>query len=150
MTYPIKDRDGDAVMDTAEPTNTHGLNDNCYYVCAAKLSGKSTDELVKESEEMQIGGGTDLDGIKSLFTKAGLGANVQACGTVAGVRAAVLAIPGSASAFGVAFIRLNGSGHMVIAHRGTGGVAFRDYQMNDTGADATADLNTGTSFWVFS
>lgn len=149
MTFPIKDQDGDTVMDTVEPTNTHGLTDNCYYVCAAKLSGKSTDELVKQTEEMQIGGGSDLDGIKSLFTKAGLGANAGQCGSVAAVRAAVLAIPGSVNAFGVAFVRLNGTGHMVIAHRGNGAVAFRDYQLNDRGSDATADLNTGTSFWVF-
>jgi len=104
MTFPIKDRDGDTVMDTVEPTNTHGLTDNCYYVCAAKLSGKSTDEVVKETEEMQIGGGSDLKGIKSLFTKAGLNANVTQCGSVATVRATVLAIPGSANAFGVAFV----------------------------------------------
>jgi len=149
MTQPIKDQDGDTVMGTAGPTNTHGLTDNCYYVCAARLSGMTTDELVKATEQMQINGGTDVDGIKSLFTQAGLGATVRACGSVAGVRAAVMSIPGPANAFGVAFIRLDGSGHMVIAHRGTGGVAFRDYQMDDAGADATADLNTGTSFWVF-
>lgn len=121
---------------------------NCYYVCAAKLSGKTVDELLKTTGEMQISGGTDLDGIKSLFGQAGLGSNLRPCGSVAGVRAAIMTIPGSANAFGVAFIRLNGSGHMVIAHRGTGGVAFRDYQMNDIGNDATADLHTGTSFWV--
>ena len=128
---------------------TQPINDNCYYVCAAWLSGRATDELAKTAEEMRVKSGTDLDGIKSLFTRAGLGAAVRACGSVAGVRAAITSLPSAANSFGVAFIRLDGSGHMVIAHRGNGGVIFRDYQMDNTGADATADLNTGTSFWVF-
>jgi hypothetical protein len=143
------EQDGDVVTDTVQTTNTHSLTDNCYYVCAAKLRGVSTEKLISQTEQIQIGGGTDINGIRALFREAQLGDTVIACASLMGVHGAVATIPSNANAFAVAFTRPDGTGHMVLALRHPGGASFHDYQMNDAGTDALADIGTGTAFWVF-
>lgn len=52
--------------------NTTGLDDNCYYVVAAKLSGTDVNTLIGKTEEMQIKGGASPKEVEKLFTAAGL------------------------------------------------------------------------------
>jgi hypothetical protein len=62
--------------------NTYGLDDNCYYVTAARLLGTTVRELITKTEMMQIQGGASLDEVKELFTAAGLTGGVWSSGSL--------------------------------------------------------------------
>jgi len=117
--------------------NTYGLNDNCYYCTVAALLGKSVEELFRDIEIMQQSTANEAE-IITLFKEAGV--NDIACEPSTdpqSVYRAIRSFPEGESV-GLAYVRSDGSGHMIVATRDGGyvngfvneGVKLVDYQQS--------------------
>ena len=120
--------------------NPDGLTENCYYCTAAYLGGyRSVHHLVQETEIMQQCR-ANIDEIRDLFDAAGISYRFKR--TADWVRAEELCGSGEG---GLAYIRADGSGHMVAFRGGT----IVDKQSN-TRAPFEAILDEGAhDFWFF-
>ena len=154
MTSPTKDKDGDEIMRSGAPINSHGLLDNCYYVTAARLRGLTTAELIAEMETMQIAGGIPTVGeLQQFFSSAQLPHQVSTHASLAEVEAAIRALNSPTTVdYALAFRRGNGTGHVVIARYSPAlmqSVRYHDYQNNPNGEPAAFDLLDGVEFYLF-
>jgi hypothetical protein len=132
--------------------NTFGLTDNCYYVTAAKLKKTTVQALMGKSELLQITGGAKPAEIAELFASVGLPSAYSTYTSIDKVEAKVEELAkGLTASFGVAFLRKDGSGHMVVAKYDADSqlVRYRDYQLDTDGTDAGADISSGITFHVF-
>ena len=127
----------------------------CYYVTAREIAGIDARKLAATRDMWQRHGGLSVVELQVLFAAAGLSVGVMALRDIEDVRRAVvaagLARGGSCERFGLAFVRGDGTGHMVVARylKGSVRVDYRDYQCERTGADATGDVATATHFFLF-
>lgn len=115
--------------------NTYYLGDNCYYCSVAALLGKSAEELFKDVEIMQQSGANEEE-IAALFREAGVNDIVcSVTGNAQEMYDFIKLFPAGDSV-GLAFLRQDGSGHMVVTTRDDGyvnnfvneGVKCVDYQ----------------------
>ncbi|HVK19924.1 MAG TPA: hypothetical protein VM677_01040 [Actinokineospora sp.] len=134
-------------VDGDEPTNTYGLDDNCYYCTAAALRGMTVDQLITETELMQYAGGANVDEINELFSAAGLSTAYTEYATFAEVEQAV-ADAGDGKKYALCFVRADGSGHAVVVSRDGGETKFLDYQPSEAD-DAYADVSQGAVFLLY-
>ncbi|PPK62797.1 hypothetical protein V5P93_004053 [Actinokineospora auranticolor] len=137
--------------DPARVTNTYALDDNCYYVTAAALLDTDVDSVITTTEMMQIAGGAPLAEIEALYRAAGLNAQSHTLLSFADVGATMAAYGDDQDKqFAIAFTRADGTGHAIVGRYSgsTGQLQFLDYQQGE-GIDATADVSTGTLFYLF-
>jgi hypothetical protein len=121
----------------ASDVNTYKLYDNCYYCSVAALLGKTVEELFKKTETMQQTGASEEE-ITALFRDAGV-SDIACEGTKdpQAVYHAIKSFP-SGHSVGLAYVRQDGSGHMIVATRDDGyvnnfvneGIKCVDYQRN--------------------
>jgi len=152
MTEPFKEKDGDLEMIVTDKVNTFDLTDNCYYVTAAKLAKTDVASLVKKSELMQIKGGAPTKDIVTIFKAAGVPHTIHTTDSLFALKAKMVELGGTSDRrFGVAFVRGNSTGHMVVGEyqASNGATRFRDYQARGDGPDASTDLATGVTFHLF-
>ena len=146
---PTYDNESD---DEQQAVNTHGLDDNCYFVTAAFLGGVTVDGLIQSTETLQNRGGASLDAISALFNAAGLTPTYVTFYDLEAVTDHLHDTSGGLDRrYGLAFTRGDSSGHMVVANWNATDQAFSytDYQMNPSGADAAGDVATGREFHLF-
>lgn len=125
-------------------TNTYGFGDNCYYVTIAKLLNTTVDKLVDRTGEMQLGGGATDDEIKALLDSAGEPYQWAPCNSLA--QAEEIALQknsGFSKKFAIRFTRRDGSRHMIVLKWDSNDhvCTYRDYQMDNNGADGRADIS---------
>ena len=109
------------------PTNTFGLNQNCYYCVVAALLETNTDELVKRTETMQQDCAT-AEQIDDLMKAAGMNPKVTTYHDLQSIRQDLATLP-FGQQVGLAYVRNDGTGHMIVAVRdGTGDAGFYDPQ----------------------
>jgi hypothetical protein len=139
----------DLGSDDDEPINSHGLEDNCYYVTAAALANTTTNTLIGHTEVMQVRGGVALNEIVALFDDAGLNSNHVEYTTFNAAESGMATLAGSQDKrFGFGFDRSNGTAHMIVAtYDATGrSCKYYDHQIN---ADGRLDASQGNNFYVF-
>ncbi|HDM8072181.1 hypothetical protein AAIA71_03355 [Vibrio harveyi] len=100
--------------------NTHSLNQNCYYCSVAFLKGIDTDELVSRTEIMQEQT-ANLDVIEKLMGEAGIAYDFSGMQHVNDIEQYTELIPLNAR-FGLAFQRLDGTGHMIVGEQNARGI----------------------------
>jgi hypothetical protein len=134
------------------PANSYQLDDNCYYVTAAHLLGTDVNALINRTGVMQDRGGVSLDAIQSLFQAVGLTSTYRQANSVDELEELVESAAGGLDReFALAFVRGNGTRHVVVAvfARDDQIVSYRDYQLDNSGADAAGDIATGSTFYLF-
>lgn len=134
------------------PANTYGLDDNCYYVTAAVLANTTVETLITATETMQQRGGASEAEITELFNAANLVSAHESFNDLEAVIDHLHETSGGFDrTFGLAFVRGDGSGHMVVANWDGNEQAFSytDYQADAAGADATADVEAGQLFHLY-
>jgi len=108
--------------------NSHGHNQNCYYCTVAALSGKTTDKLVKMTSTMQQDQANPTE-IAELFRAAGESVDVKGPLTdPKGVLNWVEGYVDEEEAVGLAYVRADLSGHMVVMRNTTGSKKCIDFQ----------------------
>ncbi|MFJ5646305.1 hypothetical protein [Streptomyces sp. NPDC093223] len=126
----IEMADPDDYAHMADPTNTYGLLDNCYYCVAAFLSGRTVEELIVKSEQMQYAGGAQPAEFAYLLQLAGLHAGVTQC---VDANSTLVALGANAGHFGTHFVRHDNTAHVVVAiSDGQGNVTWYDPQINSS------------------
>jgi hypothetical protein len=138
--------------------NTLGADDNCYYVVAAYLVGKSVDALFQQTEVMQIAGGAKLGDIDALFKTAKLaGVWSSSFGNTEEVEGFIHSqARGLSSAYGLAFVWAGRTvGHAIIVRYDADKqeCVYADYQVSTRSEPKvwkSTDLDErATSFRVF-
>jgi hypothetical protein len=127
----------------------------CYHATAEALAADDDHRLAAVRRMPRPPGGASVVAVAAMFHTAGLPAAVTRCADVTAVREVVAAagadLGGVRQRFAVAYVRGDGTGHMVIAdfEADAARIRFRDYQVDRSGPDAIDDVTTGTHFFVF-
>jgi len=145
-------RDPNAKTPKKPPTNTFKLDDNCYYVTIAKMLDTSVEKLMDSVELMQIGGGAKKEQIEELLNSCKRANHlVDATSLSAAEDIALKNNGGFSKRFGIAFSRTNGTGHVVVMQWNSYDQVceYWDYQLNDKGDNAKADVSSSIPRHVF-
>ncbi len=142
------------LMPFYESVNTYGQIENCYYCTIAALLGMTTDSLVNRSEIMMQDTATS-DEIVQLMNAAGIAAaNYTDYTDTDGLHTLIDLLdtlpPGQA--VGLAYNRVNGTGHMIVAYKDENDVTgFIDYQTTPPTVtqEFPEPISTLTSFTLF-
>jgi hypothetical protein len=131
-------------------TNSFGQNENCYYCTVAALLNTTTSQLVNVTQTM-MQDRASADEIVALMAAAGIpNPSYVQLQTLAAVQGALASLPDN-QAVGLAYTRIDGTGHMIVAakHNGVGG--FIDYQASPPQVSAAFPEPMGniTSMHVF-
>ncbi len=110
----------------------------------AKLLNMSVSELVGKTGEMQISGGAQDHEIKALLDSTGQPYQVMACNSLA--QAEEIALQnnqGFSKKFAIRFTRPDTTRHMIVLKWDSieQVCQYRDYQLNNDGADGRADIS---------
>lgn len=116
------------IMASTSSVNLHGLTQNCYFCTVAALNNKTTDQLVAATETM-MQDTAQKDEILRLFFDAGNSdVAVDKFDHHMNVERWVNQNIDVGDAVGVAYTRVDGSGHMVVLRRELGRLQCIDFQ----------------------
>ncbi|MFC8957529.1 toxin glutamine deamidase domain-containing protein [Streptomyces sp. NPDC057101] len=133
-----------------QPTNTYGLNDNCYYCVAAFLSGRTAHDLLLHTGQMQEAGGAQLDHFAVLLRMAGLNDAYVPCADADAVEDQLANAP--AGRYAVLFERGHRGGHAVVAIAdGKGNLQWHDPQSGSMDPHTIWDVDGrhGSMFHIY-
>lgn len=124
---------------------------NCYFCAVAALLETTTDELVNRTQTMQQDCATTQE-VYNLMDAAGHKPQVTTYRDLPSIQAALITLP-AGQQVGLAYVRNDGTGHMIVAVRDcTGAAGFYDPQQDNMvfSRDFPENLATVSEITLFS